>query len=143
LSEVYVKEDGRQAETQIYQAMEFCDTEEGVTVKGVYHATARIVLGCRGLPGGRYTCDAEQSSSDADVLLRDGATELVRVTNCTARFNMGALTDGKSHGAVELADLLHRKCAVVSAPVYVGHLVVWAVLRVLVRVVLRFVAKRV
>jgi hypothetical protein len=33
-----VKEDGRQAETQIHQAMEFCDTEEGVTVKGMYYA---------------------------------------------------------------------------------------------------------
>ena len=93
--EVYVKEDGRQAETQIYQAMEFRDTEEGVTVKGMYYATARIVLGYRGLPGGRHTYDDEQSSSDADVLLRDGATELVRVTNCTAWYNMGALTDGK------------------------------------------------
>jgi hypothetical protein len=37
-----VKGDGRQTETQIYQAMGFCDTEEGVAVKGIYHATARI-----------------------------------------------------------------------------------------------------
>jgi hypothetical protein len=75
--------------------MEFCDAEEGVTVKGMYHATARIVLGRRGLPGGRHAHDDEKSSSDADVPLRDGATELVRVTNCTAWYNVGALTDGK------------------------------------------------
>jgi hypothetical protein len=61
----------------------------------MYYATARVVLGYRVQQGGRHTYDDEQSSSDADVLLRDGATELVRVTNCTAWYNMGALTDGK------------------------------------------------
>lgn len=35
--EVHVKEDGRQAETETCQAMEFCDAEEGVTVKGMCH----------------------------------------------------------------------------------------------------------
>jgi hypothetical protein len=71
-------------ETHTFQAMEFANAEGGVTVKGMCCATARIVLGCRGLPGGRHTCDDGQSSSDADVLLRDGATGLVRVANFTA-----------------------------------------------------------
>jgi hypothetical protein len=51
--EVNTKEDGRQAEAQTHQAMEFANTEEGVAVKGTCFATARIVLGCRGLPGRR------------------------------------------------------------------------------------------
>lgn len=101
--EVNVKVDGRKPETQVYQATEFAVGEHGavgipssVVVKGTYYAKARVVLGYRSLRDGQHTHDTEASSSDADILLRDTpGGELVRVSNCTAWFNMADLTNGK------------------------------------------------
>ena len=94
--EVIVKVDGRAAEAQVYQAMEFGENDDNlVMVKGMYYAPARVVLGCRRLRDNAHTHDADEGSSDADVALREDAPELVQVTNCTAWFDVGALTDGK------------------------------------------------
>ena len=95
--EVNVKDTGRRAETQVYQATEFAVSGPAgvVMVKGVYYAEARKVLGYRTLRGGQHTYDAQESSSDADIMLREGCPELVRISNCVAWFDMAALTDGK------------------------------------------------
>ena len=94
--EVIVKEDGRAAEAQVYQAMEFSENEDNIVmVKGMYYAPARVVLGYRRLRDNAHTYDADEGSSDADVALRENAPELAQMTNCTAWFDVGALTDGK------------------------------------------------
>jgi hypothetical protein len=64
-------------------------------VKGAHCAEARKVLGHRMLRGGLRTYDAQESPSDAGIMLREGYPELVRVSNCVAWFDMAALTDGK------------------------------------------------
>jgi hypothetical protein len=43
--EVDEKEDGRCAETRVWQAIEFAEMEHEVMVKGVLHARSRVVLG--------------------------------------------------------------------------------------------------
>jgi len=112
--EVVVKEDGRREEAQVYQCIGFSiggAPNEGnldvnmvepnghVQVQGVYYAPARVVLGYRRLPGNAHTYDEAQASSDTDIQLREGTPELVKITNCTAWFDMMALTDGKPHVA--------------------------------------------
>jgi hypothetical protein len=93
--EVIVKGDGRAEEAQVYQALGFAENGDVIMVKGLYYAPARVVLGYRPLRGNAHTYDAAHASSDADIQLREGAPELVLVRNCTAWFEMGALTDGK------------------------------------------------
>ena len=106
--EVIVKEDGRAAEAQVYQAMEFGLNEDLlVVVKGTHYAPARVVLGHRRLRDNAHTHDADEGSSDADVALREGAPKLAQVSNCTAWFEMGALTDGKPM-VVHLRDVKER-----------------------------------
>ena len=84
--EVNEKEDGRRAETTVWQAIEFAEMEHEVMVKGMLHARARVVLGYRTLPGALHTYDTAESSSDADSFMRQDCPELVRVSNCAAWF---------------------------------------------------------
>ena len=54
--EVIVKVDGRAAEAQVYQAMEFGENDDNlVMVKGMYYAPARVVLGYRRLRDNAHT----------------------------------------------------------------------------------------
>lgn len=109
--EVIVKEKGQKDQAQVYQAVGFSvqglnfDTDENnrqaggsynlTQVKGVYYAPAIVVLGYRRLPDNAHTYDDENASSDADLQLREGLKELVKISNCTAWFDMTTLTDGK------------------------------------------------
>jgi hypothetical protein len=79
-----------EAEAQVHQAMQFSEKNGAkVVVKGLHCAPARVVLGCRRLRGmcqdNVRTCDAKESSSDADVALRGNAPELAQIRNSQRR----------------------------------------------------------
>ena len=65
-----MKEEGRRAETQVWQAIEFAEMEHEVMVKGALCARSRVVLGYRTLPDAHHTYDTAESSSDADTFMR-------------------------------------------------------------------------